>query len=85
MGVSHGGFFYREDGDFQLAVALAPYTARSQGLADDNRIIYSGNGIGTSAYFELTEEELESAVQYMKEEGVSPDWLIPLPAKNAHS
>jgi len=75
----------REDGDFQLAVALAPYTARSQGLADDNRIIYSGKGTDTSAYFELTEGERESTVQYMAEEGVSADWLIPLPAKNTHA
>jgi hypothetical protein len=75
----------REDGDFQLAVALAPYTTHCQGLAEDNRIIYSGNDIDMSAYFELTEDERESTVQYMTEEGVGPDWLIPLPAKNTHS
>jgi hypothetical protein len=75
----------REDGDFQLAVALAPYTSRCQGFADDNRIIYSGQGNATGAYFELTEEERESAVQYMTEEGVGADWLIRLPAKNTNS
>lgn len=75
----------REDGDFQLAVALAPYTVNGRGFADDNRTIYSGNDTGTSAYFELTEEERESTVQYMTEEGVGADWLIPLPAESTSS
>jgi hypothetical protein len=72
----------RKDEDFQLAVALAPYTINGDGRADDNRIIYSGNDTGTSAYFELTETEHQTTVQFMTEAGASPDWLIPFPPKN---
>jgi hypothetical protein len=75
----------REDEDFQLAVALAPYTINGEGIAHDNRIIYSGNDTGTSSYFELTENEHQTTVHCMTEAGVSPDWLIPFPPKNVYS
>lgn len=71
-----------KDEDLQLAVALAPYTINGDGRAEDNRIIYSGNDTGTSAYFELTETEHQTTVQFMTEAGVSPEWLIPFPRKN---
>ena len=75
----------RNDEDFQLAVALAPYTIDGTGIADDNRIIYSGNDTGTSAYFELTEEEHQTTVQFMTGAGVNPDWLISFPSENVYS
>jgi hypothetical protein len=66
-----------KDDDFQLAMALVPYTIDVTGIADDNRIIYSGNDTGWSSYFELTEEEHQKAVQFMTAAGVSADWFIP--------
>jgi len=67
----------RKDEDFQLAMALVPYTIDGTGIADDNRIIYNGNDTGWSSYFELTEEEHQTAVRFMTAAGVSADWLIP--------
>lgn len=72
----------RKDEDFQLAVALAPYTINGDGRDDDDRVIYSGDDTGTSAYFELTETEHETTVKFMTEASVSPEWLIPFPLKN---
>ena len=67
----------RRDDDFQLAMALVPYTIDGTGIADDNRIIYNGNDTGWSSYFELTEEEHQTAVQFMTAAGESAEWLVP--------
>ncbi len=76
----------RKDDDFQLAVALVPHTIDGTGIAYDNRIIYSGNDTGTSAYFELTEDEHQRTVPFMTAAGVSPDWRIPFgPAQDLYS
>ncbi len=75
----------RKDDDFQLAVALVPYTIDGAGIADD-RIIYSGNDTGTSACFELTEDEHQTTAQFMTAAGASAVWLIPFgPAQNLYS
>lgn len=72
--------------DFQLAIALAPYTISGSGVADNNRFIYQGNDTGTSAYFELTEDEYQTTARFMTAAGVSAEWLIPFgPAQNAYS
>ena len=76
----------RKDDDFQLAAALVPYTIGATGIADDNRIIYSGHDTGTSAYFELTEDEHQTTLQFMTAAGVDAHWLIPFgPAQNVDS
>lgn len=75
----------RKDDDFQLAVALVPYTIDGTGIADDNRIIYSATDTGTSAYFELTDDEHQTTEQFMTAAGVNANWLIPFPTTNAYS
>ena len=67
----------RDHNDFQLAMALVPYTIDATGIAEDNRIIYSSNDTGWSSYFELTEGEHQTAVQFMTAAGVSAEWLVP--------
>ncbi|MGN6637252.1 MAG: hypothetical protein ACTHJ6_17565, partial [Oryzihumus sp.] len=47
----------RDDRDFDLAVAVAPYKISGTGLDGLDRMIYDGNDTGTSAWFALTEEE----------------------------
>jgi hypothetical protein len=58
-------------------MALVPYTIDATGIDGHNRIIYSGNDTGWSSYFELTESEHQTAVQFMTAAGVSKEWLVP--------
>ena len=74
-----------KDDDFQLAMALVPYTIDGTGTAEDNQITYSGTDTGTSATFELTEDEHQTTLQFVTAAGVSADWLIPFPPKNVYS
>ena len=54
----------RKDDDFQLAVALVLDTIDGTGIADDNRIIYRATDTGTSACFELTDDEHQTTEQF---------------------
>ena len=68
-----------DDGDFAIAVALAPYTIGGTGLGERGQVIWSGNDTGTSAVFSLTETEVIDVRSSITAGGGVADDLIPFP------
>ncbi|MGZ4780580.1 MAG: hypothetical protein ACXVYL_01685, partial [Oryzihumus sp.] len=67
----------RDDEDFALAVAVAPYTICGTGIDGRDRVDYDANDTGTSAWFALTGEELAAAAQFVAAHHGDPRGLIP--------
>lgn len=67
-----------DDRDFEIAMALVPYTIGSTGMDQDQRMIWDANDTGRSAAFQLTEAEAEQARSLIGPGGGDPSPLVPL-------
>lgn len=67
----------RRDEDFELALALGPYTICGNGYADGSDLLWTANDTGTSVLFKLTADELVSVQEFVAAVGGNPRALIP--------
>jgi hypothetical protein len=67
-----------DDRDFEIAMALVPYTIGSTGIDHEQRIIWDTNDTGTSAAFQLTAAEAAQVRSLIGEEGADPATLVSL-------
>jgi len=68
----------RDDDDFAIAVALAPYTIGGTGLTARGRIVWSADDTGTSAAFVLSDVSAAAVRTAISDDGGDPSMLIPL-------
>ena len=66
------------DRDFEIALALVPYTIGSTGLDHNQRMIWDANDAGTSAAFQLTTTEAGQVRSLIEEDGGDPANVVPL-------
>lgn len=67
-----------DDRDFEIAMALVPYTIGSTGMDQDQRMIWDANDTGTSAAFQLTATEAEQVRSLIGAGGGDRSTLVPL-------
>lgn len=67
-----------DDRDFEIAMALVPYTIGSTGMDQDQRMIWDANDTGTSAAFQLTATEADQVRSLIEKGGGDPATLVPL-------
>lgn len=70
-----------DDHDFDLAMAIAPFTIGGTGISDSQTIIWDGNDTGTSGAFQLTEDEVDEVRRFLALAGVNESALVPLPRR----
>lgn len=68
----------RDERDFEIALALVPYTIGSTGIDHHGRMIWDANDAGTSAAFQLTPSEVGEARAYVDCADGDPTALVPL-------
>ena len=64
--------------DFEIALALVPYTIGSTGLDHNQQMIWDANDTGTSSAFQLTTTEADRVRSLIEEHGGDPASLVPL-------
>ena len=67
-----------DDRDFEIVLALVPYTIGSTGLDHEQRMIWDANDTGTSAAFQLTAAEADRVRSLIEGSGGDPETLVPL-------
>ncbi|WP_425957068.1 DUF1990 family protein [Xylanimonas sp. McL0601] len=68
----------RDDTDFDIALALGPYTIGGTGLSTSGHIVWSSNDTGSSAGFELTPAEEEDVRAAITAAGGAAEHLVTL-------
>ncbi|WP_353952210.1 hypothetical protein V6K52_01840 [Knoellia sp. S7-12] len=63
--------------EFEIAMALVPYTIGSTGIDHEQRMVWDANDTGTSATFQLSASEEEQVRTFVEQSGCDPAALVP--------
>ncbi|WP_157181042.1 hypothetical protein [Actinopolymorpha alba] len=67
----------RNGEQFELVVALSPFTTGAEGLDNSEKLIYSASDTGSGLWMALTPSEHSELREKLLARGVSPDAVIP--------